>query len=197
MDNQKQAIRIRTELRSMYQELPELRPLLINPAFRKRLGARLVRLLQAAEPTTAAAIEHLESCGYTVLAAADYAALADTERTALSAPAAALDPAARALDSKYHVTWDNHRGRLLKAYSVLGQDHLGLTDEEAAHIAGMPVTSCWWKRCGELRKMGYIAPVPEEDADTYVVRKGAAGVARMVCAITPEGRSALYSMEDV
>lgn len=28
----------------------------------------------------------------------------------------------------------------------------GLTDDEAAVRAGLPLTSCYWKRCGELRQ---------------------------------------------
>jgi hypothetical protein len=32
----------------------------------------------------------------------------------------------------------------------------GLTDDEAAADAGLPMTSCYWKRCGELRQDGAI-----------------------------------------
>ena len=32
----------------------------------------------------------------------------------------------------------------------------GLTDDEAAMAAGLPLTSCYWKRCGELRQDGVI-----------------------------------------
>jgi hypothetical protein len=32
----------------------------------------------------------------------------------------------------------------------------GLTDDEAAVAAGLPLTSCYWKRCGELREDGAI-----------------------------------------
>lgn len=50
----------------------------------------------------------------------------------------------------------------------------GLTDEEAAEIAG--VRGCWWKRCSELRQLGMIF-------DTGRVRAGAAGRPRIICAI--------------
>lgn len=50
----------------------------------------------------------------------------------------------------------------------------GLTDEEAAEIAG--VRGCWWKRCSELRQQGLIF-------DTGRIRAGAAGRPRIVCAI--------------
>lgn len=50
----------------------------------------------------------------------------------------------------------------------------GLTDEEAADIAG--VRGCWWKRCSELRQQGMIF-------DTGRVRAGSAGRPRIICAI--------------
>ena len=48
----------------------------------------------------------------------------------------------------------------------------GLTDEEAAAVAG--VGGCWWKRCSELRSLGLIV-------DSGRVRKGTAGRPRIVC----------------
>jgi len=61
---------------------------------------------------------------------------------------------------------------LLRQYELAGSD--GLTDEEAAQLADLPATSCWWKRCGELRKAGAIVPAGR-------TRAGAAGRARIVC----------------
>lgn len=58
-----------------------------------------------------------------------------------------------------------------------------LTDEEAAERAEL-LHTCYWKRCGELRELGYI----EHNGTT---RMGGAGVHRIVCQITPEGQGAL------
>lgn len=76
----------------------------------------------------------------------------------------------------------SQRMLLLAAYAAIGD--LGLTDEDAALIAEVPVHSCWWKRCGELRRDGLIA-------ETGRHRDGRAGVPRVVCVITPAGREAL------
>lgn len=55
---------------------------------------------------------------------------------------------------------------------VFNQHESGLTDEEAAAIAG--VGGCWWKRCSELRSLGLIV-------NSGQVRKGTAGRPRIVC----------------
>lgn len=65
---------------------------------------------------------------------------------------------------------DQHRILLIE-FERAGQD--GLTDEEAADRAGLPVRSCWWKRCGELRSAGLIRA-------TGATRKGQAGRERIV-----------------
>ena len=44
----------------------------------------------------------------------------------------------------------SQKARLLDAYQQAYP--LGLTDDEAAVAAGLPLTSCYWKRCGELRQ---------------------------------------------
>lgn len=67
--------------------------------------------------------------------------------------------------------------RLLRQFKRAGEN--GLTDEEAAYSAGL-LDSCFWKRCGELRKEGLIVYV---DA----VRKGHAGIIRKVSVVTEEG----------
>lgn len=36
----------------------------------------------------------------------------------------------------------------------------GLTDDEACIAAGLPLTSCYWKRCGELREDSAIVIGP-------------------------------------
>lgn len=52
----------------------------------------------------------------------------------------------------------------------------GLTDEEAAEIAGLHVRTCWWKRCSELRAAGLIV-------ETGRTRKGSSGRQRIVCVV--------------
>ena len=64
-------------------------------------------------------------------------------------------------------------------------DPNGLTDEEAAVRADLfGGLSCWWKRCSELRAMGWIS-------DTGDTRLSSADAERMVCVITDAGRQAL------
>lgn len=55
----------------------------------------------------------------------------------------------------------------------------GLTDEQAAIIAGLSMRSCWWKRCSELRAEGLIE-------DTGLMRVGSAGSMQMVSRIVPQ-----------
>lgn len=69
--------------------------------------------------------------------------------------------------------------RLLAVY----KDHhvYGLTDEMAAQLAQLPHG---WKRCSDLRRLGYIAATGEQVPTS-------SGVLAMVCRITPEGLEAL------
>ena len=62
----------------------------------------------------------------------------------------------------------NQQQRLLDQWTKVAPG--SLTDEEAADLAGLE-RSCYWKRCGELRRAGLI----EYDGST---RTGAAGVSR-------------------
>ena len=48
----------------------------------------------------------------------------------------------------------SQKEKLLSAYKAAYPS--GLTDDEAAVAAGLPLTSCYWKRCGELREDGAI-----------------------------------------
>lgn len=72
------------------------------------------------------------------------------------------------------------KARLLDAYYWAGS--AGLTDEEAAVSAGLSLTTCYWKRCGELRAHGLVE-------ETGLTREGSAGVARIVSVITDAGRA--------
>lgn len=57
----------------------------------------------------------------------------------------------------------------------------GLTDETAAQLANLPHG---WKRCSDLRRLGYIAATGEHMPTS-------SGVMAMVCRITTEGLEAL------
>lgn len=72
------------------------------------------------------------------------------------------------------------RETILRAFE---QHPDGLTDEEAAAVAG--VGGCWWKRCSELRQQGLIV-------DSGRVRKGTAGRPRIVC--VPASAMTLFPM---
>jgi hypothetical protein len=82
----------------------------------------------------------------------------------------------------------SQRDRLLKTYE---DAYLGLTDDEAATKARL-LGSCYWKRCGELRALGYISTDQEDEPTT---RRGMAGSKRIVCWITDEGEQHLKSLE--
>jgi hypothetical protein len=84
----------------------------------------------------------------------------------------------------------NYRMRLLAEYAdmhEISDGQGGLTDEEAAYQCGL-LGSCYWKRCGELRRDNLI----EFTGDTRV---GAAGTSRNISRITERGRSALRPPE--
>lgn len=53
----------------------------------------------------------------------------------------------------------SQKARLLAAYEAAYP--LGLTDDEAAVAAGLDLTSCYWKRCGELRQDLLIVTGPQ------------------------------------
>jgi hypothetical protein len=82
----------------------------------------------------------------------------------------------------------SQKAKLLEAYARAGAR--GLTDEQAAELAGLNMRSCFWKRCGELRQDGYIAETGEH-------RIGDAGVARLVSRVTDSGLRATSSTGDV
>lgn len=79
----------------------------------------------------------------------------------------------------------SQRLRLLQAFEFAGER--GFTDEQAAHYAGL-LGSCYWRRCTDLRAEGYVA-----QPDGEPVRKGTAGVSRIICVITQDGADHLHS----
>jgi len=69
------------------------------------------------------------------------------------------------------------RAKLLAAHSW---NPKGLTDEEAADVAGLSPRSEYATRCSELLRAGLLE-------DTHTTRTGSSGMARMVRRITTEG----------
>ncbi|NCA19752.1 MAG: hypothetical protein EBS86_01280 [Crocinitomicaceae bacterium] len=91
------------------------------------------------------------------------------------------------------ITHGSHRHLLLSEYykTSLEQEFptRGLTDEEAGERSALiKKTKCPWKRCSELRKLGYIVPNGQE-------RKSSTNQYQMVCIITMEGIRALERIE--
>ncbi len=83
---------------------------------------------------------------------------------------------------KNRLRWGSQRHVLLYQFQLAGAS--GLTDEQAGKEAGLyEKRSCFWKRCGELRELGWIA-------DNGTTRKSECGHDVMVSAITPSGRAA-------
>jgi hypothetical protein len=74
----------------------------------------------------------------------------------------------------------SQKALLLQAYLAAGDD--GLTDEQAARRSGLYDREgcCWWKRCSDLRRDGFIAPTGQQ-------RTGVTGHQRDVCAVTVSG----------
>jgi hypothetical protein len=83
----------------------------------------------------------------------------------------------------------SQRHIILKVY---GDYPFGLTDEEAGDISGLSENRkcCYWKRCSELRQMGFITPTGQH-------RKSSANENQMVCVITSYGRMKLTEIENI
>jgi hypothetical protein len=105
--------------------------------------------------------------------------------------ARASDPATShdaAESARLSVRTGSARARLLLAHYEQWQDEVeplaplvGLMDEEAAVLAGLPLTSEYATRCSELVNAGYL-----ETTDR--TRNGSSGQARVVRVITDAGR---------
>lgn len=67
----------------------------------------------------------------------------------------------------------------------------GRTDDEAAALCGMETSNSYTKRCSDLRNLNYIAS--KTVAGIELTRPGSAGVRRIICWITDEGRAWLDS----
>lgn len=115
------------------------------------VGAQVVLPLEP-EPAPAPRIDPLAR-DVVVAPAPDPAALFPAgHRTgdhATSVAAAHEDPGSRS----------SQRVRMGQCFRNAGDT--GLTDEEAAVQAGISMRACFWKRCSELRAMGYLTPTGE------------------------------------
>lgn len=98
-------------------------------------------------------------------------------------------PTSRAGAAKAALHAGSQKAKLLAVYA---RSEDGLTDEQAAELAVVNMRSCWWKRCNELRQLGFIQPVTDARG-RLLTRTSSAQVQRMVCFITPLGREALAS----
>lgn len=66
----------------------------------------------------------------------------------------------------------------------------GFTDEEVGIFTALAFKPrcCYWKRCSELRAMGFITPTGD-------FAKSTAGELQRICKITPKGDAYLRSLE--
>lgn len=114
------------------------------------------------------------------------------------------DPMTSQLNRDAFVKKATQRDALLMTYALVWQHYeqtFGewsstdgtLTDEEAGMQTPWGSASmydlriCYWKRCSELRKLGYIEP-------TGITRESRAGQQQQACQITDEGRAHLASL---
>lgn len=77
----------------------------------------------------------------------------------------------------------SQRDILLEAYIAAPDE--GLIDEEAAQLAEVKMRSCWWKRCSELRELGFTERIFEDGEP--VVRRSSLGENCGVSRITEAG----------
>lgn len=112
------------------------------------------------------------------LAPSPVATVADTAPLGMAASASPATSRAAAVAASPRT--GSQKARLLEAYLSAGDG--GLTDEEAAKACGLYELEgcCWWKRCGDLRRDGFIHPTGQQ-------RTGVTGHARDVCAVTVAG----------
>ena len=172
---------LRDFMRELYNQFPDLRPFLIKQSTRTAFSKSLIKHIFTDRFPIEVAARRVRMDGLDVY----LKPLEDEDSTPKSS--------SRAGDMR--VTEYNQRGKLLLAYFSDSFEKSGLTDEEASRVAGVPQNSCWWKRSGELRELGLITPMTNDNGD-LIRRKGTSGVSRMVCVITDEGRSVAMSLED-
>jgi hypothetical protein len=106
-----------------------------------------------------------------------------SEQLGLFTAARRSDPATSQINRDAFVKKGSQRDCLLWTYYT----NAGLTDEEAGMSTPWKDSNmfdhrvCYWKRCSELRKLGFINPTGE-------TRLSSAGQPQQVCEITTAGR---------
>lgn len=108
-----------------------------------------------------------------------------------TAPARHMDPPTSHAAAKSPFRRNSQRHILLTCYGLAWDrrdetHHSGMTDEEAANVAGIH-RGCPWKRCSELREMLLIVPTGE-------TRESSLGADQQVCRITQKGQAILDQM---
>ena len=175
-------------MHQIFQDFPELRRTLKDPyrarVFHDILTEFMGRAASRAQPSLEQQVANLMENGYHVTS---------QPRTVTPMRKPGTDYMPPSDEQLMAVTSSSQRGRLLLAYYEAGE--AGLTDDAAAREARIPDSSCWWKRCGELRSAGLIEPMIAGDDDIPVQREGVSGVLRVVCTITPEGQAAVSRFE--
>lgn len=175
-------------MRRIFEEFPEFRRTLKDPyksrVFHDILTEFMAGAAHRSQPSLEQQVGNLMEAGYHV-------SIQPKVIVPMRKPGLDLAPPPESVLGE--VSPDSQRGRLLLAYAEIGE--MGHTDEEAARAAQIPDRSCWWKRCGELRRAGLIEPVIAGEDDIPVQRVGSAGTMRTVCRITPEGYAAVARFE--
>lgn len=104
------------------------------------------------------------------------------------------DPITSQLNRDAFVKKATQRDALLMTYALVAErEDNDFTDEEAGRSTPWGDSNmydlriCYWKRCSELRKLGYIEP-------TGITRESLAGQQQQACRITDEGRAHLASL---
>jgi len=112
-----------------------------------------------------------------------------SEQLGLFTAARNTDPATSQANRDAFVKKASQRDLILMTYGR----HDGLTDEECGMNTPWKESTmyvervCYWKRCSELRKLGFIEPVGW-------TRESYAGQQQQVCVITDKGRAHLRSL---
>ena len=108
------------------------------------------------------------------------------------------DPETSQVNRDAFVKKASQRDLILRTYArqfetAFGNNDRGLTDEEAGMKTPWLTSTmfehrvCYWKRCSELRKLGFIAPIGE-------TRQSRAGQQQQVCKLTSDGYTYVHAV---
>jgi hypothetical protein len=172
----------------IFEEFPEIRRTLKDP-YRSRVFHDI--LLEAMGAAVARSRPTLEECIAMVMDAGYHVTSQQKVVVPMRKPGVEIAPRADTVLGT--INPGSQKARLLAQYALAGE--AGLTDNEAAVAAGIPMTSMYWARCRELRQNGLITPMVAGDEDVPVSRIGSSGTSRVVCVVTPEGLAVAASLE--